>query len=75
LFESDKSKIAHRIAEAQLEIATQIRKLFIAGDTEERQALDNALFSLQALRTCLSISLPPIPRGTVSQNYNQCGAH
>jgi len=62
LFESDKSKMAGRIVAAQLEIATQIRKLFISGDAEERQALDRALFSLQALRTCLSIPLPAIGR-------------
>ena len=62
LFESDRSKIAGRMVAAQLEIATQIRKLFISGDAQERQALDHALQSLQSLRTCLSIPLPATPR-------------
>jgi hypothetical protein len=60
LFENDKLKIAQRIAEAQIEILARRRELTIsATDVRERHALDNALFSLEALRTCLSI-LPPV---------------
>lgn len=58
LFESDKAKIARRIAEAQAAIIARRHNLFISGnDFRERQVLDNALFSLEALRTCLAIPL------------------
>ncbi len=61
LFESDKTKIPERIAEAQLVIDARRRKLFKAGDdTNEKQVLDNALFSLHALASCLAIT-PRIP--------------
>jgi hypothetical protein len=53
LFERDKTKLSERIAAAKLAIETRRREVFISGVTHERQALDNALFSLQALATCL----------------------
>jgi hypothetical protein len=64
LFERDKTKLAERIAAAQAEIKTRRRKLSKANgvgndhvtDRNERQTLDNALFSLQALASCLLMS-------------------
>ena len=56
LFETDKTMIPERISQAQLAIRRRRRHLLEAGsDLRERQALDNALFSLQALRSCLAI--------------------
>ncbi|HTA22974.1 MAG TPA: hypothetical protein VK763_05530 [Terriglobales bacterium] len=56
LFENDKPKIAGRIAEAHSAIQARRRELTLSpNDVRERHALDNALFSLEALRTCLSI--------------------
>jgi hypothetical protein len=58
--ESDKPRIAKRIAEAQVAILARRRELTVSvSDVRERHALDNALFSLEALRTCLSI-LPTV---------------
>lgn len=57
LFENDKSKIARKIAEAQLSIVAQRRKTLATGTSiRERQALDAALLSLQALANCLPIT-------------------
>jgi hypothetical protein len=57
LFESDKTKLAERIATAQRAIGARQRALFTSeDDRHERQALDNALFSLQALEACLLIT-------------------
>jgi hypothetical protein len=61
LFERDKTKLAGKIAAAQTEIKMLRRKLSRANNLgidqvdyrNERQALDNALFSLQALANCL----------------------
>jgi hypothetical protein len=59
LFENDKPRIGERIAEAQMAIVARRRTLTLSvGDIRERHALDSALFSLEALRTCLAI-LPP----------------
>ena len=56
LFENDKPRIAQRIADAQLAILVRRRALTLSvNDVRERHALDNALFSLEALRTCLAI--------------------
>jgi hypothetical protein len=60
LFESDKSKLPRKIAEAQIAIVDRRRKVLSAGaDTAERQALDTALLSLQALANCLAITTRP----------------
>lgn len=55
LFEKDKNRIPTRIAEAERAIVARARELFSAGsDTiEEDQALDDALYALRALQSCL----------------------
>jgi hypothetical protein len=55
LFESDVNKVSERIAVARQAIIVRARELFSAGaDTiEEDQALDDALYALQALQGCL----------------------
>jgi len=55
LFETDTSRIPHRIADAEKAIVARARELFSAGaDTiEEDQALDDALYALRALQNCL----------------------
>jgi len=55
LFETDNDRIPTRISEAQQAIVARARELFAAGtDTiEEDQALDDALYALQALNNCL----------------------
>ena len=59
LFEKDRTKLPQRIVEARAAIADRRRKLFASGnDTRERQVLDNALFSLGALKLCLYIATP-----------------
>jgi hypothetical protein len=63
LFERDKTKLSERIAAAQLAIETRRRELFNFGNPQERQVLDNALFSLQALATCLLTAPRATARG------------
>ena len=55
LFETDKNEIPARIVEAEKAIVARARELFNAGsDTvEEDQALDDALYALRALQSCL----------------------
>ena len=52
LFESDTVKLPERIAEAEQALVLRARELFHAtGDNiEEEEALDNAMYSLNALR-------------------------
>ena len=52
LFESDHAKLTDRIADAEQALATRARELFYeSGDhIEEEEALDNAMYSLNALR-------------------------
>lgn len=52
LFESDNTKITDRIAEAERALVLRSRELFHeSGDNiEEAEALDNAMYSLNALR-------------------------
>lgn len=54
LFESDRTKLAVRIAEARAAIVARARDLFRdPGDRiEEAQALDDALYALDALAHC-----------------------
>jgi hypothetical protein len=60
LLEKDKSKRTRKIAEAQAAIVAQRQKSLVQGtdmretDMRERQVLDTALLSLQALANCLS---------------------
>jgi hypothetical protein len=57
LFETDANRIPERIAAAETAIVTRARELFAAtSDTiEEDQALDDALYALRALQSCLQI--------------------
>ncbi|HZP61980.1 MAG TPA: hypothetical protein VFB28_01090 [Terriglobales bacterium] len=54
LFESDRSKLVARIAEARAAIVSRARDLFLdpADHIEEGQALDDALYALDALAHC-----------------------
>lgn len=56
LFETDKERVPARIADAEKAILVRARELFAAGaDTiEEDQALDDALYALRALQSCLT---------------------
>jgi hypothetical protein len=60
LLEKDKFKRTRKIAEAQAAIVAQRQKSLVQGthirqtDMRERQVLDTALLSLQALANCLS---------------------
>jgi hypothetical protein len=57
LFETDKSKMAGKIIEAQTAILIRRRELMKVGaDIRERQGLDTALLSLQALANCLELT-------------------
>lgn len=57
LLETDKQELASRIAEAERAIILRGRDLFNLSDNaetdEEVQALDDALYALRVLRTCL----------------------
>jgi hypothetical protein len=64
LYENDRSRLPHRIGEAQAAIEAERKKLFfperelcrdLCDVTQERQALDNALFSLHSLATCMAV--------------------
>jgi hypothetical protein len=57
LFETDNTRLAKRIADAEKAIVARARELFSAGsDTiEEDQALDDALYALRALQSCLQL--------------------
>lgn len=56
LFETDRERVPTRIADAEKAILVRARELFAAGaDTiEEDQALDDALYALRALQSCLN---------------------
>jgi hypothetical protein len=55
LFESDANKVSDRIAEAEAALVICARELFhAAGDNiEEKQAVDDAMYALHALRSAL----------------------
>jgi len=57
LFESDTQQIHSRIEDAEGAIRGRARELFqTAGDNvDEAEALDDALYALHALRSCLAI--------------------
>lgn len=60
LFETDRAKLPQKIATAQIAISAQRRHLVLSGtDIRERHTLDNALFSLEALKNCLALPAPP----------------
>ena len=52
LFETDKNRMAERIANAEWALALRARELFHAGreHLQERQAVDAAIYALYALR-------------------------
>jgi hypothetical protein len=54
LFETDRSKLPQRIAEAERAILARIKELFFVSydHIEEDQTLDDALYALRALRNC-----------------------
>ena len=55
LFETDRTKIPDRIAEAEKAILDRVKELFVANSDhiEEDQVLDDALYALRALRNCV----------------------
>jgi hypothetical protein len=57
LFETDRTRLPERIADAEQAIVARARQLFSAGnDTiEEDQALDDAMYALRALQSCLQM--------------------
>lgn len=57
LFETDRDKLPERIAVAQAAIIARARELFATptDNIEEDQALDDALYALNALRNCLAL--------------------
>jgi len=57
LFETDRSQLPARIADAEQAIVARARELFCAGNDsiEEDQALDDALYALRALQSCLQL--------------------
>ena len=58
LFETDRSKMPARIAEAEKAILERVKELFAANTDhiEEDQVLDDALYALRALRSCVTES-------------------
>jgi len=56
LFETDKSKVSERIAQAEWALSLRARELFHADMEffQERQAVDAATHDLQALRSTLT---------------------
>jgi hypothetical protein len=55
LFETDTSKISSRIEEARRALVLRSRELFATSpnDDGETEAIETALYSLQALESCL----------------------
>jgi len=55
LLETDNTKLPERVTKAEELIVTRARQLFGAGihDFEESQALDDALYALRALQSCV----------------------
>ena len=54
LFETDRSKLPQRIAEAEDAILARVKELFVVNSDhiEEDQILEDALNALRALRNC-----------------------
>ena len=59
LFERDKQKVPQKIANAEKAILSRMKELFnTSGDhIEEDLVLDDALYALRALRTCVQHEL------------------
>lgn len=60
LFEVDKTRLPDRIAQAEKALALRARELFhAAGDnSEEGEALDDAMYALHALQNTWQTNLP-----------------
>jgi len=58
LFETDREKLPGRIDEAEKRLLQRSRELFaMPGDNiEEKHAVDDALYALRALRSCLKLN-------------------
>ncbi len=58
LFENDRNKMPERIAEAEKAILARIKELFVvtADHIEEDLILDDALYALRALRSCVAVA-------------------
>lgn len=57
LFEADRTKLPQRIQEARTAVVLRGRELFNCADrhVEEAEALEDALYALQALSNCLEM--------------------
>ena len=57
LFETDRNRLPERIADAEKAIVARARELFNTStdNIEEDQALDDALYALRALQSCLGL--------------------
>jgi hypothetical protein len=57
LFETNRERLPARIAEAERALVLRARELFaMTGDhIEEEQALEDALYALKALQSCLGL--------------------
>jgi hypothetical protein len=57
LFEADPTKLPQRIQEARTAVVVRGRELFNCADKhgEEAEALEDALYALQALSSCLQM--------------------
>ncbi|MGH9644275.1 MAG: hypothetical protein ACRD3Q_17865 [Terriglobales bacterium] len=62
LFEVDSAKLPERIAQAEMALVLRARELFHApGDNiEEAEALDDAMYALQALRSTYQCPRPTV---------------
>jgi hypothetical protein len=57
LFETDRTKLPERIASAEQAIIARGRQLFgSCTDDSESQGLDDALYALRALKSCLRLN-------------------
>ena len=81
LMEANDQKMSARIAQAERAILDRARELFNAsGDNlQEGQALDNALYALRALKSCLELhggfaiaESPSEPKIPASQRFPSC---
>ena len=66
LFETDRDELPRRIADAESAILARIRELFavVTDHIEEDVVLDDALYALRALRTCV------LPESNAAQRVN-----
>jgi predicted aspartyl protease len=57
LFETDRRNVPHRIDEAEKAILARVEELFVVASDhiEEDVILDDALYGLRALRTCVML--------------------